>query len=179
MHTNGSPERVDCDGTDSACSRSVGRTHPSTKYVGIAAELRDEIRAGRYRERLPSESALMERFGVARMTVRRAMRTLQDEGLAAGVHGKGVFVTPSWTVSLTSTSALLCDLIRGFPAGDPRRSHLATAIRAIEMAMTFEGGRDQPPCSEVDVQNRGGRGSRSATDEAAETITETGEAERG
>jgi GntR family transcriptional regulator len=60
----------------------------------IADQLRTAISKGRLREgdQLPSEARLMEHYGVARMTVRNALRLLQDEGLTVAEHGRGVYV---------------------------------------------------------------------------------------
>ncbi|MGB6104503.1 MAG: GntR family transcriptional regulator [Pusillimonas sp.] len=44
-------------------------------------------------ERLPSEQDLMRKFGVSRVTVRQAVRTVVERGLALSKQGKGVFVT--------------------------------------------------------------------------------------
>lgn len=60
----------------------------------IAEELRSEILSGVYSEgeRLPSENALVARFGVNRHTVRRALGALADGGLVESRQGVGVFV---------------------------------------------------------------------------------------
>jgi DNA-binding GntR family transcriptional regulator len=41
---------------------------------------------------LPSESALAERYGVARGTARQALAELEGSGLVESVQGKGRFV---------------------------------------------------------------------------------------
>ena len=41
---------------------------------------------------VPSESALMQQFGVSRMTVNRALRELMAEGVVRRVQGSGTFV---------------------------------------------------------------------------------------
>src|SRR6201995_2731005 len=63
-------------------------------YKQIADHLRAAIGRGALREgeQLPSEAQLMEHYGVARMTIRSALRVLQDEGLATAEHGRGVYV---------------------------------------------------------------------------------------
>jgi len=63
-------------------------------YKQIADQLREAIAKGRLREgaQLPSEKQLMDHYGVARMTVRNALRILQDEGLTTAEHGRGVYV---------------------------------------------------------------------------------------
>ena len=63
-------------------------------YKQIADHLREAVARGRLHEgeQLPSETQLMEHYGVARMTVRNALRILQDEGLTTAEHGRGVYV---------------------------------------------------------------------------------------
>jgi GntR family transcriptional regulator len=62
----------------------------------IADHLRESIETGRLREneQIPSETMLVEHYGVARMTVRHAIGVLQSEGLVLAEHGRGVFVRP-------------------------------------------------------------------------------------
>ncbi|MBM7776272.1 GntR family transcriptional regulator [Actinokineospora baliensis] len=60
----------------------------------IARDLRGAITRGEYQpgDRLPGENNLMQQYGVARMTARTAVSTLQNEGLAVAHQGRGVFV---------------------------------------------------------------------------------------
>lgn len=60
----------------------------------MADQLREEIASGSLRPGalLPSERMLMDRYGVARGTVRQALQVLKAEGLVEARHGKGVFV---------------------------------------------------------------------------------------
>jgi GntR family transcriptional regulator len=62
----------------------------------IADQLREAIEKGRLgeNEQIPSETMLVEHYGVARMTVRHAIQVLQSEGLVLAEHGRGVFVRP-------------------------------------------------------------------------------------
>jgi GntR family transcriptional regulator, arabinose operon transcriptional repressor len=64
------------------------------KHQQIATQLRDAILKGSYAEgaRLPSETELVERHGVSRPTVGRALRDLQREGLVERRVGSGTFV---------------------------------------------------------------------------------------
>jgi GntR family transcriptional regulator len=59
-------------------------------YKQIADQLCGAIAKGRLHEgeQLPSETQLMEHYGVARMTVRNALRILPDEGLTTAEHGR-------------------------------------------------------------------------------------------
>ena len=72
----------------------VDSTSDRPVYKQIADFLRSSIARGRLHEgdQLPSEAQLMQQFGVARMTIRNAIRLLQDEGLVVSEHGRGVYV---------------------------------------------------------------------------------------
>ncbi len=65
------------------------------KYLQIVESLRQGIESGRYRNgvRLPSESDLVRRFGVSRMTVVKAMQQLRQEGLLTRRAGSGTYAT--------------------------------------------------------------------------------------
>lgn len=64
------------------------------QYQVMAADLRALIESGDLRpgDALPSESALAERYDVARGTVRHALAELEGAGLVESVHGKGRYV---------------------------------------------------------------------------------------
>jgi GntR family transcriptional regulator len=61
-------------------------------YEQIADVLRAEIREGKHRPKLPSESGLAERFKVSKVTARQAITQLRAEGLVSSRVGYGVFV---------------------------------------------------------------------------------------
>lgn len=75
----------------------IDRADDKPPYRQIATMLREAIRSGQLEagERLPSEAALIDHFGVARMTVRQAVQELRSEGLVISEHGRGVFVRPT------------------------------------------------------------------------------------
>lgn len=62
-------------------------------YVQLAAILRARIDSGVITARLPSEKDLHDEFGLAPMTIRKAVRMLADEGLVVVVPGRGTFVS--------------------------------------------------------------------------------------
>jgi GntR family transcriptional regulator, frlABCD operon transcriptional regulator len=64
-------------------------------YTQLKQRLLSEIRDGRYAEGglLPTEAQLCDLYGVSRITVRRAVSELQDEGVLEKRHGKGTFVS--------------------------------------------------------------------------------------
>lgn len=64
------------------------------RYLDIAQELRGRIAAGAVGAAgaLPSEADLAQEFGASRVTVRRALDALRDEGLVTSRRGAGWFV---------------------------------------------------------------------------------------
>ena len=64
------------------------------KYERLKDHLVKEMLAGRLRpgQALPSEHRLVEALGVARMTIRQTMISLENDGLIRRVQGKGNFV---------------------------------------------------------------------------------------
>jgi DNA-binding GntR family transcriptional regulator len=67
---------------------------PAPRYRLIADDLRAQISGGSLAsgEMLPSESALVEKYGVSRFVVRQALTELQRDDLVVAIHGKGRFV---------------------------------------------------------------------------------------
>lgn len=66
----------------------------SLLYASVAAKLTEEIESGRIEagERLPNEAELQAQFRVSRVTVRRALKILQDRGLIQRFRRRGSFV---------------------------------------------------------------------------------------
>lgn len=62
---------------------------PIPKYHQIYLVLREQLREGRFALGLPGELALQQQFGVARVTVRKALEQLCTEGLIAREPGRG------------------------------------------------------------------------------------------
>lgn len=82
----------------SLADRSDRIRHGSSVPVAtqVARDIEADIVAGRIAPdtRLPSEPDLALQYGVARMTIRRAVAQLRDKGLVVTVHGRGSFVAP-------------------------------------------------------------------------------------
>ncbi len=75
--------------------RLIDRTETSVPlYVQIAEGLLDKIESGELTsgDRLPSERELSETLGVNRLTLRRALRVLEDQGLLIRRRGSGTYV---------------------------------------------------------------------------------------
>lgn len=62
---------------------------PMPKYHQIYLVLREQLHEGRFAHGLPGELTLMQQFGVARVTVRRALEQLAGEGLIRREPGRG------------------------------------------------------------------------------------------
>jgi DNA-binding GntR family transcriptional regulator len=73
---------------------AVTPNDPRPPYVQVADDLRAAIAAGRYSpgERLPSNRDLAQEYGVALMTMQRALGALADEGHVALYKSRGTFV---------------------------------------------------------------------------------------
>ena len=69
--------------------------------VSVAVQVADDIQADIDSRRippdtrLPSEVELSQQYGVARLTVRRAVELLRDRGKVVTIHGRGSFSMPS------------------------------------------------------------------------------------
>ena len=70
-------------------------------YATVKAALRERIAEGGWEPgvRLPSERELVQEFGCARMTVHRALRELDEEGLIERRQGSGSFVAELHPIS--------------------------------------------------------------------------------
>jgi DNA-binding FadR family transcriptional regulator len=70
------------------------RRKPRTLALELVDALGDRIRDGRLAagDKLPTEAAIMDEFGVSRTVVREAISKLQASGLVATRHGIGTFV---------------------------------------------------------------------------------------
>jgi GntR family transcriptional regulator len=76
-------------------SGSAGYSDSAPRYLQIADLMRQRIARGTWPlgDKLPSLDALVEEFGVARVTMRQAMDVLAREGLVSPQQGRGTFVT--------------------------------------------------------------------------------------
>ena len=74
-------------------------------YARVKQHLKDGLAAGRWPPGalMPSEAELVATFGVSRMTVNRALRELQVQGLVQRTQGVGTFAAQLHKVSSTLT----------------------------------------------------------------------------
>jgi GntR family transcriptional regulator len=88
-------------------SRDLG----ASLHHQVSAVLRSGIMSGRYGEGeyLPGEEKLTEMFGVSRPTIRRAMLSLEQEGLIERKQGRGTRVV--WNRRVSTTASPLSEVI--------------------------------------------------------------------
>lgn len=74
--------------------RNLDRRGPALVYMAVADDVARRIAAGELStgDRIPGELEMTETYGIARMTVARAVRELRERGLVQTVRGKGTFV---------------------------------------------------------------------------------------
>lgn len=70
-------------------------------YEQVKAFIRGRIGGGQWKpgDPVPSEAALMQQFGISRMTVNRALRELATEGLVTRIQGSGTRVAELHRIS--------------------------------------------------------------------------------
>jgi GntR family transcriptional regulator len=92
---------------------SINPSGATPLYAQVEAVLAADIAGGTLPagSQLPTENDLIERFGVSRPTVRRAVQNLVSRGLVEIQRGKGTFVTrPKITQELTALSGFVEDM---------------------------------------------------------------------
>lgn len=80
--------------------KELERSGDLALHEQLSDRLREFAKAAGHGSRLPSEQHLIERYGVSRVTVRRAMETLVEEGVVVRHQGRGTFVGPQRVQSL-------------------------------------------------------------------------------
>lgn len=104
---------------------------PLPKYHRVYLVLRQHLDEGRFADGVPGELALMQQFGVARVTVRRALAQLQEEGRIArhpgratqAVHAPGP-EAPAVETRRTQLTGLLENLVS---------MGLRTSVRVVDL----------------------------------------------
>lgn len=76
------------------------------KYEKVEEALKNKILAGEYQigEKLPTETELMNKYGVSRYTVRRSVGDLENEHLIYRIQGGGMYVNDWQSAKANSIS---------------------------------------------------------------------------
>ena len=63
-------------------------------YLQLKESIEKKIRDGVYKvgDKIPSERQMSELYGITRVTVKHAIRMLEEEGVLCSKQGKGTFV---------------------------------------------------------------------------------------
>jgi GntR family transcriptional regulator, transcriptional repressor for pyruvate dehydrogenase complex len=105
---------------------------PIRVYERVVQEIEDAIQRGELApgDRLPSERAMMEQFGVSRSTIREALRVLERDGLVRSRGGdpNGPVVLPVSTEGLRRSLLLLT------------RGRHVDLVELLQFRMLIEGG---------------------------------------
>ncbi len=111
-------------------------------YRQVAAELRRRIDQGVYTAgaRIPSESALVQDFGVSAITIRRAIMELMFEGVLYGRQGLGVFVADRRKIVRVLSGAA-----PGSMGDEIRRVGLVPSIRELSFER-IQAGKELADC---------------------------------
>jgi GntR family transcriptional regulator len=109
---------------------------PLPKYHQIYLVLREQLREGLFKTGLPSELAFQQQFGVARVTVRKALEQLAAEGLISRQPGRGTQPTaavqaaaPSQAQSSQPRKAQLTGLLENLVS-----MGLATTVKVLDVS---------------------------------------------
>jgi LacI family transcriptional regulator len=128
------------------------------KHRLISRQLLAEIAAGKYAPsgRLPSEAQLVERFGVARPTVARALRDLQEQGLVERRVGSGSYVRSPASASTGISQRQLGLLIPGLGTTEIFEvicGELAGLARVHDCALLWGGSAHPRPQQDARVED--------------------------
>lgn len=95
--------------------------------VAVRDKLKEQISSGRFRsgDRLPSEAALTDEFGVSRTVVREAIASLRENRLVMSRRGSGVFVIEPESPAILP-----------FESADPEK--LSSMIELLELRTAIE-----------------------------------------
>ncbi|MDQ1677811.1 MAG: hypothetical protein QOC93_2955 [Actinomycetota bacterium] len=125
---------------------TVRADDPRPPYLQVAEDLRASIDAGEFQpgEKLPSGRDLSRRYGVALMTMQRAIALLRDEGLVASYQGRGVFVRSPQTDAAAPPSpefvAIMGEITALREAMDESNRRIEDRLSRLEQAAQKSAG---------------------------------------
>jgi GntR family transcriptional regulator, arabinose operon transcriptional repressor len=86
----------------------VDRNSALPRYYQVYSSLQERIKAGEFKadEALPPERQLVKDYGVSRITIVKALDTLESEGFIRREHGRGTFVNAQPSVAAEETPTI-------------------------------------------------------------------------
>ncbi|MEJ2085646.1 MAG: GntR family transcriptional regulator [Acidobacteriota bacterium] len=128
-------------------------------YYQLGTILREQVVSGRYApgDQLPTETQLVEAYGVSRITVRQALKALEEQGLVRREAGRGTFVTGGATAPKPlQMNGSLDDLITMGLATSVKLLDLrqVTATRVDADALDIDEGDPLMQCSRLRVYKK-------------------------
>lgn len=114
---------------------------PLAPFARVKQFLKDGLAAGRWApgELMPSEAELVAQFGLSRMTVNRALKELQAEGLVQRTQGVGTFAAQLHRVSSSLTIRDLHEEIEARGHRHQAQVHIQRAQKAPQGVATQLG----------------------------------------
>jgi GntR family transcriptional regulator len=113
----------------------------SPLYLQLARKLAQDVREGRYRaeQALPSERILSDQLDVSRVTARKAIDQLVDQGLVVRKRGSGNYIAPKIEQPLSNLSSFSEQLQeRGFtPSSQWLRREVVTAEADQQLSLAL------------------------------------------
>src|SRR5690349_11114302 len=118
--------------TTSSPAFQLDQTDNSPLYMQLARKLAPDVREGRYQadQALPSERTLSEQLDISRVTARKAIDQLVEQGLVVRRRGSGNYIAPRIEQPLSTLSSFSEQLQqRGYT---PRSHWLRREISAAD-----------------------------------------------
>lgn len=116
-------------------------------YAQIVEQLHQDIEHGMFNQngRLPTEEELSSKYGVSRITIRRAVDELVNQGLVEKKQGKGTFVTkPKYSRNIRRLSGFtqMCEQMGVVPGGRMLDNRLIAADEKTAKKLGVAPGSD-------------------------------------
>lgn len=109
----------------------------TAKYLDIADDLRKKLSADAFHNgRLPPERAIAEEYAVNRLTVRKSLKLLFDEGLIAKMGVHGTFAAESAPTLSNKTVKKIITLLFN---GDPNKTYYGGIINSLRVQSRNKG----------------------------------------
>lgn len=121
------------------------RNETMPTYLGVYNSLYTDIMNGVYPSEtyLPGETALSEKYGVSRNTLRQALAILNEDGLIIKSQGKGTFVAPR---SQGATEDPVTNVMM-----TPKKCHVTETILSYNYGSPTDIARNKLKLSENDI----------------------------